>query len=102
MQLGLPIAIEVGLDILNGKWKKSVGLVDKPGVYASASASNIEGRACDGVEIRLGVRNQIYLSVFDIYEYPIRTDTLYEGGLGCITYEFVRLMGNLKRSADVE
>jgi hypothetical protein len=30
VELGLPITIEVGLDMLNGKFKKTVGLTNKP------------------------------------------------------------------------
>lgn len=53
--MGLPIALEVGLDILNGKFKKTVGLINKPSVYASAIYSSGEGHKCDnGVELRAG------------------------------------------------
>ena len=85
LALGLPVSIEVGLDLLNGKFKKSIGLVEKPLVYVSASAATGNKRACKGVEIRIGAKNQIYLSVLDYYKYPITDHTIYEKGLGCIT-----------------
>lgn len=78
--------MEAGLDVLNGKVKKSVGRVEKPGVYVSATASNNDDVDCKGVEVRIGIRNQIYVSVLDLYELPIRDDKIYEKGLVCITY----------------
>lgn len=85
MQLGLPIALEVGLDILNGKWKKSVGLVEKPSDASATVAKNVDKACSNGVEIRVGVKNQLYLSVLDYYEVPIRNDIIYERGLVCIS-----------------
>lgn len=87
MELGLPIALEVGLDVLNGKFKKTVALVDKPSVYASASVTTDQSANCqNGVEIRAGVKNRIYASVLELYDYDIRTDVIFEKGLGCVTY----------------
>lgn len=87
MELGFPIALEVGIDVLNGKFKKTVGLVDKPSIYASATHSIDEGHKCDrGIELRAGVKNRLYVAAFDMWDYDIRNDTLYEKGIGCVTY----------------
>lgn len=85
-ELGLPIALEVGLDILNGKFKKTVGFINKPSVYASATYSHDEGHKCnDGVELRAGIKNRIYIAALDKWDYDIRTDILYEKGIACVT-----------------
>lgn len=77
----------MGLDVLNGKWKKTVGLVNKPSVYASATVARNVNKACsNGVEIRLGVKNQLYIAALDKYNLPLRTDIIYERGLACIRY----------------
>lgn len=86
MALGLPVSIEVGLDLLNGKFKKSVGLVEKPLVYVDAKASKNQGAECKGVEISIGAKNQFYLSALDYYKYTIAENIIYEQSLGCITY----------------
>lgn len=84
LEFGLPLAIECGINVLNGKFKKTIGLVEKPVVYVSATASNQDDTPCDGVELRVGVKNEIYISVFDKYEKPLLETTIYEQGLGCV------------------
>ena len=37
-ELGLPVTLEVGLDILNGAFERPVDMVNKLSVYASATA----------------------------------------------------------------
>lgn len=78
--------MEVGLDVLNGKFKKTVGLVNKPSVYASATHSIDEGHKCDkGIELRAGVKNRVYVAALGLWDYDLRTDILYEKGIGCVT-----------------
>lgn len=84
--LGLPLAIEVGIDVLNGAFKKTVGMVDAPSIFIAAEYSKNEDKKCDGgVELRFGIRNKLYLTAFDTYEYTLDERKLFETGLTCIT-----------------
>jgi hypothetical protein len=84
--LGLPIAIECGIDVLNGKFKKTVGLIDTPSIYVQAIASHDPSTPCnDGVQVRLGAKNRIHVAALDLWDYDIRDDIIYEAGLGCVT-----------------
>ncbi|KAI0388747.1 hypothetical protein F5Y17DRAFT_180805 [Xylariaceae sp. FL0594] len=83
VELGLPIAIEVGLDVLNGLFKKTVSLVNKPSVYGTAAVNS--GSACKGVEVSLGAKNRIYVGALDLWDYDIRTDIIFHKDLGCVT-----------------
>jgi hypothetical protein len=84
--LGLPIALEVGIDVLNGKFKKTVGLVNTPSVYLAAQYSKGQLHQCDGgVELRFGAKNKLYLTAFGTLEYPLLDKKIYETGLTCIT-----------------
>ncbi|KAH8890636.1 hypothetical protein GQ53DRAFT_765831 [Thozetella sp. PMI_491] len=86
LQLGLPIALEVGLDVLNGKFKATAGFVNTPMVYASATiTTNEESKCSKGVELRLGVKNKIAIEALDVLEKELREDVLYEKGIACIT-----------------
>ena len=84
--LGLPVALEVGLDVLNGAFKKTVGIVNSPSVYLSAQYSKGQGHKCDGVELRFGVKTRLYFTAFDLYDYDLLDKKLYEVGLTCITW----------------
>lgn len=73
VDLGLPIALEVGLNVLNGAFKKTVGLIDAPSVYVIAQYSHNPKKKCDrGAELRFGVKNRIYLTAFGLYDENIR------------------------------
>ncbi|KAH8881082.1 hypothetical protein GQ53DRAFT_773647 [Thozetella sp. PMI_491] len=94
LEAGLPIAIELGLDVLNGKFKLTVGLEDKPSIYGSAKAtvSSDEKTKCNGgVEIRVGAKNKLSFKAIATslteYTYDFRTDTIYDKGLLCVTAE---------------
>ncbi|KAK5994321.1 hypothetical protein PT974_04794 [Cladobotryum mycophilum] len=84
--LGLPIALEIGVDILNGQFKSTVGLVNTPSAYISAGISVGAGSPCDdGIELRLGARNKIEISAFDHWSLVVHDLTLYDHGLGCVS-----------------
>ncbi|KAL7911957.1 hypothetical protein GGI35DRAFT_492031 [Trichoderma velutinum] len=86
LELGLPIALEFGLNILNGKFKKTVSLINKPSIYASATVPGIDGRKCKGgLEVRAGIQNQIIISAFDLWDHVMSSTTVYEKGLVCVT-----------------
>ncbi|KAH8892220.1 hypothetical protein GQ53DRAFT_864074 [Thozetella sp. PMI_491] len=86
LELGFPMAFEVGVNVLNGKFKKTVGLVNKPSIYTSAVATNKADSACqNGVELLLGVKNIIYFTALDLWNYDLRTDILYEKSIACVT-----------------
>jgi hypothetical protein len=86
LQLALPTAFEVGLDLFSGEFKKTVGLVDKPAVYLSATNSQDEDHKCKkGVELRVGIKNTIFIAALELWDYIIPDDILYEKGLTCVT-----------------
>ncbi|KAH8896306.1 hypothetical protein GQ53DRAFT_819421 [Thozetella sp. PMI_491] len=88
VEFGLPVALECGLDVLNGKFKQTVGLVNKPSVYVKAKVADKENTKCKGgVELLVGANNRIYVEAFQSWDYQIRVDELYEKSLGCITAE---------------
>lgn len=85
--LGLPITIECGIDVLNGEFKKTVGLVDTPSIYMQAIAAHDPSSPCNnGVELRLGAKNRIHVAALDMWDYDIRDDVIYEAGIGCVTW----------------
>lgn len=86
--LGLPIALECGIDVLNGKFKKTVGLIDTPSVYLQAIANRRDDGSVpcnDGVELRIGVKNRIHVAALDLWDYDLRDDVIYETAIGCVT-----------------
>lgn len=74
----LKFSFGVGLDILNGRFDKSVALVDKPRVFVTAGVGasfSLEGGleaagGCAGIEIALGFGNDVIFDLFD-REFPI-------------------------------
>lgn len=76
LDFGLPLALEFGVDVLQGKWKKTVGFVDQPSFVAEAKAGLDE--SCKGITIGLKVINYIYISLraLGLYDYAIDTQTL--------------------------
>lgn len=85
--LGLPFSLECGIDVLNGKFKKTIGVVNTPSVYVQAKASFGEtSDTCpNGVEVRAGAKNRIHAAALDVWDYDLLDTTLYEGSLGCVT-----------------
>ena len=84
LALGFPVALEFGLDLLDGKWKRTVGLVDKPSFAITAAKSGESD--CNGIQIGLSVENDIYAAAEAVkeYKYNFRTDTLWKDPLTCI------------------
>ena len=87
LALGFPVALEFGLDLLDGKWKRTVGLVDKPSFAITAAKSGESD--CNGIQIGLSVENDIYAAAEAVkeYKYNFRTDDLYKHTLTCIKIE---------------
>lgn len=87
LALGFPIALEFGIDLLDGKWKRTVGLVDKPSFAVTAAKSGESD--CNGIQIGLSVQNEIYAAAEAVkeYKYTFRTDTLWGHPLTCIKIE---------------
>ncbi|OQD84941.1 hypothetical protein PENANT_c011G02128 [Penicillium antarcticum] len=87
--VGLPVALEVGLTVLEGKFKETVGLVNTPSVYVKATA-NLELQArgestCkNGVQLKVGAKNRIHVAGFNIFEYELVNIPLFEKDLGCV------------------
>lgn len=84
LDLGLPLALEFGVDILDGKWEKTVGVVNQPSFMVEAKVG--EDESCKGVALGLKVQNYIYISLklLGLYYYAINTLTLWQKPLGCV------------------
>ncbi|KAJ5995665.1 hypothetical protein N7481_002642 [Penicillium waksmanii] len=96
--IGLPVALEVGLTVLDGKFKKTVGLVNTPSVYVKATASlelqareesmdlqtREESTCKNGVQLKVGAKNRIHVAGFDVFEYEIANIPIFEKDLGCV------------------
>ncbi|CAI7569729.1 unnamed protein product [Penicillium glandicola] len=86
--LSIPVGVEVGLNILSGTWKKSIGVFTAPSLYFTAGLSSGEDKKCNnGVELRVGAKNRVYSSTLGLWEYEFQSlsTTFYETGLGCIS-----------------
>ncbi|MCJ1399629.1 hypothetical protein MMC11_002831 [Xylographa trunciseda] len=86
--LGLPLKLEFGLDILNGSFKKSVPLVGTPSCFITASVAT--DSSCNGIDFELGIQKRIYLDFPSLpglakLDYHLRTDKIYSKNLGCVT-----------------
>ncbi|KAG9229774.1 hypothetical protein BJ875DRAFT_488610 [Amylocarpus encephaloides] len=69
-------ALGVGIDVLNGLFDKSVELIERPGIFVSAGVgasfdleTGVGGfgdNDCRGVNIAIGLSNEVSVNVFDI------------------------------------
>ena len=85
-ELGLPIALEFGIDILKGKFKESIALVDRPILFGSATVTSDKTSPCyDGIELRAGLKNRIYATTYHGWDYDFVSKIVYEDGIGCVT-----------------
>lgn len=91
--LGLPVTVEFGIDILNGKYKSAIGLVDTPSIVASAEFSVDYGTEtnewgtdeCYGVGWDIKLTNEVKVEVTDLAEWPLDewvSPALAEGCIG--------------------
>lgn len=91
--LGLPITLEFGINILNGMWKKSVGISDTPAVQATAEFSidigtetnDIGTEECYGVGWDIKLTNEVKLDITDGPEFVLAqwaSPALAEGCIG--------------------
>jgi hypothetical protein len=86
--LAIPVGVELGLDVLSGTWKKSIGVYTAPSIYFTTGISTGEGHACNnGLELRAGAKNRIYASALGKWEYEFKElgYTFFETGLGCVS-----------------
>lgn len=77
-QLGLPVGINIGVDILNGVFEKSIALVDTPAVeavaeysvsYDSTTGQTTVGKdGCAGIHFYSDLVNKLELQIFDEYK----------------------------------
>ncbi|KAK5098664.1 hypothetical protein LTR24_001770 [Lithohypha guttulata] len=75
--VGLPLAIVIGINVLNGKYTKEAAIVDRPGLVAKASVAvtaglgdngQVTGGAvatdgCTGIATSLELKNDVYISI---------------------------------------
>jgi len=69
------LSLEVGIDVLNGKWKKAIKLVDEPSVTISAGISGsiesangqttgtIGDAKCGGLNVDVGLGNKLFIEI---------------------------------------
>lgn len=84
MDFGLPVALEAGLDVLSGKFKKTVGIVNTPSLYVNGKAASGGGAACEGISLTVGAKNKIHIGAFGLVEYTLHELQVYESQLLCI------------------
>ncbi|KAJ5086417.1 hypothetical protein NUU61_007724 [Penicillium alfredii] len=91
-EIGVPMAIEVGINVLSGKFKKTAGLVNTPSVYVQTGLSIDEQKTqntpvlCpNGISLKVGAKNRIHLSGFDIWEYELSSIPIFERLITCVT-----------------
>jgi hypothetical protein len=96
--IGLPVALEVGLSVLNGKFKETVGLVNTPSIYVKATAilelqargesmdlqTREESTCKNGVQLKVGAKNRMHVAGFDVLEYELADIPIFEKDLGCV------------------
>lgn len=101
-ELDLPIAVSVGVNILSGKWKKSVGIVDTPALKAEAEISGsiglsdsnkvtgsiTETNGCTGIATTISFKNSIYVNVLDLQKFWLVNPDFQPVTQGCIAYVF--------------
>lgn len=93
--IGIPFGINVGVDILNGIFEKSVAVVDRPAIQAVAKyaekhvlgeGSEVGAEECPGgIYFYSNLINELELQIFDEWRYDIGT---WEGPKfleGCVT-----------------
>ncbi|KAL8692316.1 MAG: hypothetical protein Q9218_002633 [Villophora microphyllina] len=98
--LGLPLGINFGIDLLAGRYSKSIALVDTPAIEADATFSanyvNVNGvqsvsvnqGTCPGVAWTVGLTNKLELNVLDLRTYPLYNWASPPLADGCITVSF--------------
>lgn len=79
--IGLPIALNVGIDILDGLWEKSIALVNTPAIQAvaeykfnhvSGGASSSGTDECPaGIHFYSNLINELEVNFFDAYKYGL-------------------------------
>jgi len=75
----LRFSLGVGLDVLNGKFDKSVALVDQPRIFAAAGIGgsfdledgfDLDFEGCRGIDFTVGFTNDVIFDLFGL-EFPI-------------------------------
>ena len=75
--VGLPLAVVLGINVLNGKYAKEAAFVDRPSIVATAAVAasagldadgKVTGGAtetdgCTGIKMTLGLKNQVYITI---------------------------------------
>lgn len=81
--LGLALGLAFGIDLLAGRYSKSIALIDTPSINAVASFSvaysnvngagglSVNGGTCPGVAWTIGLENKVELNVPDLRTYQL-------------------------------
>ncbi|KAL9036648.1 MAG: hypothetical protein Q9214_006041 [Letrouitia sp. 1 TL-2023] len=97
--LGLPVGLAFGIDLLAGKYSKSIALIDTPAIEAEATFSvaysNVNGAGslsinegtCPGVAWSIGLTNKVELNVLDLRTYQLFNWKSPPLADGCITVD---------------
>lgn len=90
LDFGLPLGLEFGVDVLNGKWKHTVGVFDQPSFAVTAKPG--PSGCSNGIQIGLSIDNEVYADadLWKEYKYTFRKDNIYEKQLACIEGPRVR------------
>ena len=81
---GLPLGLEFGVDVLNSKWKHTVGVFDRPS-FAVMAKPGTSG-CSHGIQIGLSIDNKVYADadLWKEYKYTFQTNNIYKKQLACI------------------
>ncbi|KAL8871510.1 MAG: hypothetical protein Q9174_002673 [Haloplaca sp. 1 TL-2023] len=80
--LGLPLGLAFGIDLLNGRYAKTIALINTPAIgaeasftaaYGANSGGSIGDGTCPGVAWSIGLSNKLELNVLDLRTYPLYT-----------------------------
>jgi hypothetical protein len=82
LALTLPIGLEFGIDLLNGKFHKTVGIFEQPSFQIVGTVG--QEKSCTGLDVSLKIANDIYASALGVYDYNIDHREFDIAKLGCI------------------
>ena len=95
--LGLPLGIAFGIDLLAGRYSKTIALIDTPAIEADAtftanhqsingvSSVSIGDGTCPGVSWSIGLTNKLELDVLNLRTYQLYNWASPPLADGCIT-----------------
>ena len=73
LDLDLPVELGIGVNLLDGKYQKTIGIIDTPGLQLTSGVST--AAPCQGVDLSAGVVNNVVGDIFGLTQIPIASFT---------------------------